>query len=562
MVVVAVLLVVVATLLVGTRGVRVRSTSDFLVASRSVSPRVNAMAVAGEYLSAASFLGVAGLILRNGIGALWYPIGFTAGYVTLLVCVAAPLRRFGAYTIPDFVEGRFGDPRLRPLAAIVTLVISGLYVVPQLIGAARVLGAVTSVPYWAGVVGTGAVICAIVVLGGMRSATYLQAFEYAVKLFCIALPAAVLLILVTPAQRHAALDPGRTVFPSATTMVFDTDTTLEIAAPVRVGEAERRGDPLQQRLLPAGAREVKAGGRLLFPAGSVVPSVRGTNPLGGPAWRRPLLDLGGAGHPLFGTWSVLLATVLGTMGLPHILIRFHTTLTGRAARRTALTTIALVGFFYVFPPVFGLLARSVAPEIALTGHSDVVVVTLPALALDSGAGVLTAICAAGAFAAFLSTSSGMLLAAGAAVSHDLLPRSRSSAQALRRLRIGVAAVAVASALVALGARELDLGVTVGWAFGLAASTFTPLLLLGVWTDRLTSAGAAAGLITGATVSSAAVLVTVVSPPGRGWAAVLLAEPAAWSVAITFAVMLGVSHLTRRSRPASSAALLLMHRADQ
>ncbi len=560
MVVAGIVLVVLATVVVGTHGVRVRSTGDFLVASRSVSTRVNAMAVAGEYLSAASFLGVASLILRDGVGALWYPIGFTAGYLTLLVCVAAPLRRFGAYTIPDFVEGRLGDPRLRPLAAIVTLTISGLYVVPQFIGAARVLRGVTSLPYWSGIAITATVICGIVGFGGMRSATYMQAFEYAVKLFCIAVPAAVLLILVHPAERHAAVSSDRSSFASATTVEFDRGTTLVLTEPVAAAVSSGPGGPSQE-VLGVGEHALPAGSRITFPAGSQVPALHGTNALGGPAWRRPLLDLGGFGHPLFGTWSVLLATVLGTMGLPHILTRFHTAPTGRAARRTAVATIGLVGLFYISPPVYGLLARSVAPQLSLTGHSDIVVVTLPGLALDTGAGLLTAVAAAGAFAAFLSTSSGLLLAAGAAVSHDLLPRARSGEQEIRRLRAGVALVALAAALVALGARDLDLGVTVGWAFGLAASTFTPLLILGIWTDRLTSAGAAAGLFTGAMLSSAAVLVTVVTPPGRGWVAVLLAEPAAWSIAASFAVMLGVSHLTARSRRPATGALLLMHSAD-
>lgn len=561
MVIAAVLLVVIATIVVGTRGVRVRSTGDFLVASRSVSSRLNAMAVAGEYLSAASFLGVAGLILRDGVGALWYPIGFTAGYLTLLVCVAAPLRRFGAYTIPDFVEGRLGDPRLRPLAAVVTLAISGLYVVPQLIGAARVLRAVTDLPYWFGVTVTGTVISGIVALGGMRSATYMQAFEYAVKLFCIALPAAVLLVLVHPAVRHAAVSPRATTFHAATTVQLDTRTTLALPRTVAVSFASTRTGPLRETMFPAGRLVLPAGSRVIFPADAAIPTVSGANPVGGAAWRRPLLDLGGSGHPLFGTWSVLLATVLGTMGLPHILTRFHTNLDGKSARRTAVTTIGLVGGFYVFPPVFGFLARGAAPQLTLTGHTDVVVVTLPGLALGTGGGVLTAICAAGAFAAFLSTSSGLLLAAGAAVSHDLLPRARSGGQEIRRLRVGVALVALGAAVVALSARDLDLGVTVGWAFGLAASTFTPLLILGIWTDRLTSTGAVAGLGTGATISTLAVVITIVSPPGRGWAPVLLAEPAAWSILVSFAVMLGVSHLTRTTRRPATAALLLMHSSD-
>src|SRR5690606_39402231 len=108
----------IATVAIGAYGVRLaRTTSDFLVASRSVGPRWNAAAISGEYLSAASFLGVAGLIAKYGADALWYPVGFTAGYLGLLMFVSAPFRRSGAYTVPDFAEFRLGSPTLRRLAA-------------------------------------------------------------------------------------------------------------------------------------------------------------------------------------------------------------------------------------------------------------------------------------------------------------------------------------------------------------------------------------------------------------------------------------------------------------
>ena len=110
--IVAITLVTIATLAIGTWGLRFsRTTSDFFVASRSVHPRLNASAIGGEYLSAASFLGVAGLVLLNGADMLWYPVGWTAGYLVLLVLVAAPLRRSGAYTLPDFAEARLGLAR-------------------------------------------------------------------------------------------------------------------------------------------------------------------------------------------------------------------------------------------------------------------------------------------------------------------------------------------------------------------------------------------------------------------------------------------------------------------
>src|SRR5689334_6285460 len=111
------------------------TTQDFLVARRTVRSRRNAAAVSGEYLSAASFLGVAGLVLKDGVDALWYPIGFTAGYLALMLFVAAPLRRSGAYTLPDFVEARLGSTGLRKLSTAFVVCIGMLYLVPQLQGA-------------------------------------------------------------------------------------------------------------------------------------------------------------------------------------------------------------------------------------------------------------------------------------------------------------------------------------------------------------------------------------------------------------------------------------------
>ena len=124
--------VFVTTLAVGAYGWRFsRTTSDFFVASRTVRPGLNASAIGGEYLSAASFLGVAGLIAADGVGALWYPVGFTAGYLLMLTLVAAPLRRTGALTVPDFAEARLGSATLRRLCAVIVLVIGCLYLVPQ-----------------------------------------------------------------------------------------------------------------------------------------------------------------------------------------------------------------------------------------------------------------------------------------------------------------------------------------------------------------------------------------------------------------------------------------------
>lgn len=116
----------------------------------------------------------------------------------------------------------------------------------------------------------------------------------------------------------------------------------------------------------------------MFAAGAPVPAVRGGAALGGPDWQRPLLDLDDQGYPLLGTWAVLIATMLGTMGLPHVLMRFNTSPDGRAARRTAAITVALLGVFYLFPGIYGVLGRVLVPELYLSGATDTVVVALPA----------------------------------------------------------------------------------------------------------------------------------------------------------------------------------------
>lgn len=143
----ALAVVLVATVAFGIYGLRLsRATSDFYVASREVSPLWNASAIGGEYLSAASFLGVAGLVMAYGVDMLAYPVGYTAGYLVLLLLVAAPLRRSGAYTLPDFAEERLGSLAVRRVAGVLVAVIAWLYLVPQLQGAGLTLQTVTGAP--------------------------------------------------------------------------------------------------------------------------------------------------------------------------------------------------------------------------------------------------------------------------------------------------------------------------------------------------------------------------------------------------------------------------------
>src|SRR3954463_16744271 len=188
-------LVAMASAVIGSFGVRVaRSTSDFLVASRTVRPAANAGAISGEYLSAASFLGVAGLVLRDGVDALWYPVGWTAGYLMLLLFVAAPLRRSGAYTVPDFAELRLESRTTRGVASCLVVLIGVFYLVPQLQGAGLTFRTLTGAPGWLGGLVVAVVVLLNVLAGGMRSITLVQAFQYWLKLALLLVPLAFLLL--------------------------------------------------------------------------------------------------------------------------------------------------------------------------------------------------------------------------------------------------------------------------------------------------------------------------------------------------------------------------------
>src|SRR6266404_4475002 len=189
------LLTVIATIGMGVWSARKSKTaSDFFVAGRAVSVGWNASAISGEYLSAASFMGVAGMVMSSGYDALWYPVCYACGYLFLLLFIAGPLRRFGAYTIPDFAEGRYDSPGFRKIAVVFVLFIGFFYTMPQMKGAGTTLHYIfPGLPYWAGVVLVGAVITLNVALGGMKGITLVQAFQYWAKMFAISVPIFVLM---------------------------------------------------------------------------------------------------------------------------------------------------------------------------------------------------------------------------------------------------------------------------------------------------------------------------------------------------------------------------------
>ena len=461
----AVGLLIVATAVLGFSGVRLsRTTGDFFVASRSVGSVWNASAISGEYLSAGTFLGLAGLVLLSGAEGFWFPIGYAAGYLLVLLFVAAPLRRSGAYTIPDFVEARLESRTARGVTSVVVLVIGWLYIVPQLHGASLALGVVADVPGWVGAVVVATLVAALVAAGGMRAITAVQAFQYWLKLTALLVPAVFLLVVLSQGARE--FDPAA-----------------------------------------------------IFPA-----------------------EYGPAAVDTYATVSLLLALLLGTIGLPHVLVRFYTSPNGGSARRTTVVVIVLIGAFYAVSSTMGLIARVVAPDLAVRGLADTVVLALPARLLPGLVGeLLTALIVAGAFAAFLATSSGLVVSLAGVVSQDVFGGS------VRSFRLSAVLCTVVPLAVALLTEPAGLVSSVGAVFVFAASTLSPVLVLGVWWPRLTARGAVAGMVAGAVACGAAFVGAAMIPDADPWAAVL-AQPAAWTIPLTTAVIVAVSLRDRAGVP--------------
>ncbi len=415
---------VAVTLWMGFRSAKTSKTaSDFFVAGRSVSVGWNASAISGEYLSAASFMGVAGMVMSSGYDALWYPVCYACGYLFLLLFIAGPLRRFGAYTIPDFAEGRFDSPLFRKIAVCFVLFIGFFYTMPQMKGAGTTLAYIfPGLPYWVGVVVVGAVITLNVALGGMKGITLVQAVQYWIKLFAISVPVFVLMAVVGfyNTQVGANLAPGET-------------------APA-VSSVERK--PLVEKA-PKDTAWIAPFGPLTTKAVNAAAAAL-------PAEQRPeFLAEHQKPYSLLYTYSLIIALVCGTAGLPHILVRFYTNPDGVAAKKTTMWVMILIGVFYVFPPVFGVIGRNLLPELYSgvgAKGTDKIVLELPTL-IGAKYGVigsiLSGITCAGAFAAFMSTFSGLLVSMTGALAPDVYGRMLrpKSSPAERMFAFKVAAVA-------------------------------------------------------------------------------------------------------------------------
>ncbi len=547
-----------------------KTASDFFVAGRSVSVGWNASAISGEYLSAASFMGVAGMVMSSGYDALWYPVCYACGYLFLLLFIAGPLRRFGAYTIPDFAEGRFDSPVFRKIAVCFVLFIGFFYTMPQMKGAGVTLAYIfPGMPYWAGVVLVGAVITMNVALGGMKGITLVQAFQYWAKMFAISVPVFVLMAVFGFYNQHVGANaaPGETA-PRAEAVEIARKPLTEKAPKDNAWVAPF--GPLTNKAVLAAAAARPEAERAAYLAEHQKP------------------------YSLLYTYSLIIALVCGTAGLPHILVRFYTNPDGVAAKRTTMWVMILIGVFYVFPPVFGVIGRNLMPELYSgvgAKGTDKVVLELPTLlAAKYGVlgSVLSGITCAGAFAAFMSTFSGLLVSMTGALAHDVYGRMLrpKSTSAQRMTAFKVAAILIGGIAILLGCfvEPLEINFMVGQAFAIAAASYFPLLFMSVWWRGMTMKGAATGMLTGGLCALMAAALTNFStlaldkgpmgkifagfsPLNELWAQypllrILCEQPAIWTVPLAIILMIVVSKATKAQIPSDVRMKMLVLHAPE
>ncbi|MEV6395853.1 cation acetate symporter [Streptomyces sp. NPDC051907] len=447
------------------------SAEEFYAGGRLFSPMENGFAIAGDYMSAASFLGISGLIALYGYDGMLYSVGFLVAWLVVLFLVAELVRNCGRFTLADVVASRMKERPVRIAAGTSSVAVSVLYLVAQMVGAgslvALLLGGTSEAARSWTVIGVGALMVVYVSMGGMRATTWIQIVK-AVLLMA----GAIMMTVLVLARFHG-----------------DFNQLLNSAA-------ERSGH--------------------------------------GREFLSPGLRYGGDWTARLDFISLGLALVLGTAGLPHILSRFYTVPTARAARRSVVWSIGLIGSFYLMTIVLGFGAAAVVGTDEVRKSSAAGNTAVPLLALDLGGGagstggtVLFAIVAAVAFATILAVVAGITLASSASVAHDLyasLRRRRPpGASPGRRGRHAqrsevavarVAAIGIGAAAIALGllARDLNVAFLVGLAFAVAASSNLPVLLYSLFWRNFTTRGAVWSVYGGLIP---AVLLVVLSPVVSG-----------------------------------------------
>ena len=543
------------------------SASGYYAAHGQIHWFVNGIAFAGDYLSAASFLGICGMIAFYGYDGFLYSIGYLAGWIVALFVVAEPLKQMGKFTFGDALDARFHSRGIKLAAAVSTLVVSLFYLIPQMVGAGVLIKPLLGFSHASGVLIVGIVVTIIVVTAGMVSTTWVQFIKGGLLVaFCLLLTTMILRrgfevppgLPVTPVAASLAQQQGRVIVDPD----WPADTWLQVQQPDGATRTYRRLPGDQVRLtqvvttvngatlvdgLPQG---LEGGQRDLATVGAVTAlpgGVTTTGPLGPVAFLRTFnestietwtterrvlqggrvatvytpreqtgVDLlqpgasptfkGVRGTTLFDKLdflSLMLALFAGTASLPHILIRYYTVKDVMAVRKSTVTGIGAIGLFYVLTLYLGLGAMT-------SGALDVSNTNMAApLLARSFSEPLFAVISAIAFTTVLGTVSGLILAASGAVVHDLLTHvwgmDLTDDAKVRAGKWVAVAVGIVAMVLGVVFEKLNVSFLVGWAFNVAASANLPSLVMLLFWKRTTKEGIIAAIMVGMASSLAWIL---------------------------------------------------------
>ncbi|RUL48649.1 solute symporter family protein [Lysinibacillus antri] len=416
------------------------TASDFYTAGGGLTGWQNGLAISGDYLSAASFLGIAGAIALVGFDGFFFSIGYLVAYLVVLYIVAEPLRNLGKFTLADMISARFDAKKVRGTAALSTIVIVLFYMIAQLVGAGALIQLLLGIDYWIAVLLVGTMMTVYVLFGGMTATSWVQIIKA-----CLLMLGTVIISFLVLAK-----------FDFNILTMFSHMTTATDA-----GEAYLN------------------------------PGLKYTNGID--------------------TISMLIALVLGTAGLPHILMRFFTVKDAQTARSSVIWATWIVGLFYVLTIFLGFGAAAFVGKEEIVAANAAGNMAAPLLAQALGGDVLFSFVCAVAFATILAVVAGLVLSGASALSHDIYGQIIkkgvvSEKEQVIAARVGSIIISIVSILLALGAQTLNVAFLVSLAFCIAASSNLPVIIYTIYWKRFNTNGAVAAMLTG--LISALILVAV------------------------------------------------------
>ncbi|HBG69328.1 MAG: cation acetate symporter [Bacteroidetes bacterium GWF2_43_63] len=604
-------------------GRKAKSASGYYAAGGNIHWFVNGIAFAGDYLSAASFLGICGMIAFFGYDGFLYSVGYLAGWVVALFLVAEPLKRLGKYTFADALDAKFNSPAIKLTAAISTLVVSLFYLIPQMVGAGVLVTPLLGFPHWVGVVLVGSIVILIVATAGMTSTTYVQFIKGG------------LLIIFSIIVVFYVLNVGLKTKPSADYHNFVTlpvemqdgkvtalsDNSYKILAQhdekdmsfvklekngfVNWWKVNTKGEkPVLEEALsiivsPDGKKLYNGApkeDRRFFQVGHIKKlvykgkEVQETGPLSPLAFIKTIeeseivrfpkkafndgndkvtvfyqvvtsgkdivkpglfykLDEGASFWTRLDFLSLMLALFLGTSALPHILIRYYTVPSQRAARKSTVVAIAAIGLFYMLTLYMGSGAM-------VNGGLDVDNSNMSAPLLAKTFGItIFAIISAIAFATILGTVSGLIVAASGAVAHDLMDkymnRQMTEKQKVQAGRIVAVIVGIIAIVLGIVFQKQNVNFLVGLAFAIAASANLPAILMLLFWKKTTAKGISWAIVVGMVTALGIILLSptmyeIYGLPKEN-APIPLANPGIFSIPLGFLTLIVVSLASRKKK---------------